>query len=259
MMADRVTRVIKIGGRVQRDPRLAEALARMWVQAPASFCVVHGGGETISALQTKLGGAPTFVEGRRVTSKADIEVLRMALSGVANKQLVDSLSTKGIAAVGISGEDGSLIIARALDVDVLGSVGVPVDVNDGILRTLLAGGYLPVISPVARDGEAVHGGALNVNADDAAAAIAASLDAEELLLISDVSGVIIDGVTATTLSGDEAAQAIESGVATEGMATKLRAALEALRRGVPAVRIGGLDALLHPSLGTTLLATPQLA
>jgi acetylglutamate kinase len=259
MMADRVTRVIKIGGRVQCDPRLAAALARMWTQAPASFCVVHGGGETISALQAQLGGAPTFVEGRRVTSKADIEVLRMALSGVANKRLVDSLSTKGIAAVGISGEDGSLIVARALDADVLGRVGVPVEVNDGILRTLLAGGYLPVISPVSRDGEAVHGGALNVNADDAAAAIAANLDAEELLLISDVSGVNIDGVIATTLSGDEAARAIDSGVATEGMATKLRAAFEALRRGVPAVRIGGLDALLDSAVGTTLLATPLLA
>jgi acetylglutamate kinase len=258
-MADRVTRVIKIGGRVQRDPRLATALAQMWAQAPASFCVVHGGGETISTLQTQLGGAPRFVKGRRVTGKADIEVLRMALSGVANKQLVDSLSTKGVAAVGISGEDGSLIVARALDADVLGRVGMPVDVHDGILRTLLAGGYLPVISPVARDGEAVHGGALNVNADDAAAAIAVSLDAEELLLISDVSGVIIDGVAATTLSGDEATHAIESGVATEGMATKLRAALDALRRGVSEVRIGGLDALLDPALGTTLLATPQLA
>jgi acetylglutamate kinase len=183
----------------------------------------------------------------------------MALSGVANKRLVDSLSTKGIAAVGISGEDGSLIVAHAMDAAVLGKVGAVVHVNDALLRTLLASGFLPVVSPVARDGESANGGALNVNADDAAAAIAASLDAEELLLISDVSGVIIDGIAATSLSGDEAAHAIESGVASDGMATKLRAALDALRRGVPQVRIGDLSALLDPTRGTTLVATAQLA
>jgi acetylglutamate kinase len=252
-------RVIKVGGRVQRDPALAGALATLWSEAPASFCVVHGGGETISALQTQLGGAPRFVAGRRVTTDADIEVLRMALSGVANKQLVSSLSTKGIEAVGLSGEDGTLLVARTLDADVLGKVGRVVEVNGALLRTLLAGGYLPVISPVSCDGESVQGGALNVNADDAAAAIAASLEAEELLLISDVSGVLIDGVAAASLTEDEAAQAIERGIATEGMATKLRAALDALRRGVPQVRIGGLDALLDPAVGTTLVATAQLA
>jgi acetylglutamate kinase len=255
----KVVRVIKVGGRVQRDARLAGVLARLWSDAPGSFCVVHGGGETISSLQKQLGGAPTFVDGRRVTTEGDIEVLRMALSGVANKVLVNSLSAKGIPAVGISGEDGSLIGARTMDAALLGRVGVPVEVNDGVVRTLLGGGFLPVISPVSRDGETVGGGALNVNADDAAAAIAASLDAEELLLISDVSGVIIDGVAAQALSVEDAALAIESGAATEGMATKLRAALDALKRGVPQVRIGSLDALLDSTLGTTLLAAPQLA
>jgi acetylglutamate kinase len=259
MMTPRVSRVIKIGGRVQRDARLAPLLARLWMQAPESFCVVHGGGATISSLQTQLGHEPRFVAGRRLTTRADIEVLRMALSGVANKQLVSSLSTEGIAAVGLSGEDGSLIVARVLDAERFGRVGVPVEVNEEILRTLLAGGYLPVISPVARDGESASGEALNVNADDAAAAIALAMDAEELLLVSDVPGVFVDGIAAATLSSHEAAQAIEGGIATEGMATKLRAALDALRRGVPAVRIGGLDALSDPTLGTTLLATPQLA
>ena len=252
-------RVIKIGGRVQRDPGLAGALARLWTSAPASFCTVHGGGETISSLQSQLGGAPRFVDGRRVTTNADIDVLRMALSGIANKRLVASLSAEGIAAVGISGEDGSLLVAHAMNAAVLGRVGEVAHVNDALLRTLLAGGFLPVISPVARDGEAAGGGALNVNADDAAAAIAASLEADELLLISDVRGVIIDGVAAWSLSGDEALRAIEAGIATEGMATKLRAALDALCRGVPRVRIGGFDALLDPALGTTLHEATQLA
>jgi acetylglutamate kinase len=258
-MTTRLTRVIKVGGRAQRDARLAEVIAHLWKEGPGSFCVVHGGGETISTLQTRLGGAPVFVGGRRVTTEADVEVLRMALSGVANKQLVSSLSAKGIPAVGISGEDGSLIIARAMDSAKLGRVGAPAHVDPDIVCTLLAGGFLPVISPVSRDGESMGGGALNVNADDAAAAIAVGMEAEELLLISDVPGVMIDGVIASSLSEEEAGQAIESGIATEGMATKLRAALDALARGVPAVRIGALDALLDSALGTTLLAAPQLA
>jgi acetylglutamate kinase len=251
--------VIKIGGRVQRDPALAGVLARLWAAAPASFCVVHGGGETISALQTRLGAAPRFVQGRRVTTDDDIDVLRMALSGVANKRLVSSLNAQGIAAVGISGEDGSLLVARAMNAAVLGRVGEVSQVNDGLLRALLAAGFLPVISPVACGEDSASRGAYNVNADDAAAAIAASCDAEELLLISDVRGVMIGGVMAQSLTVDEAAYAIESGIATEGMATKLRAALDALHRGVPQVRIGGLDALSGPGLGTTLLAATQLA
>jgi acetylglutamate kinase len=252
-------RVIKVGGRVQRDARLASVLAELWADAPGSFCVVHGGGETITRMQAERGGEARFVDGRRVTTDADIEVLRMALSGVANKQLVSSLSAKGIAAVGISGEDASLLVAEAIDEEVFGRVGAPVDVRHALLLTLLAAGYLPVISPVACDGESQLGAALNVNADDAASAIAAALEAEELLLISDVPGVLIDGTTAATMSGDEALLAVESDIATDGMALKLRAALDALARGVPRVRIGGLDTLTDESRGTTLVATPQLA
>jgi acetylglutamate kinase len=252
-------RVIKVGGRVQRDPRLAGTLAAMWTSAPASFCVVHGGGETISSLQMQLGGTPRFVDGRRVTTETDISVLRMALSGLANKELVDSLSTKGIAAVGVSGEDGSLILARSLNAPVLGRVGTPVSVNDALLRVLLGNGFLPVISPVSRDADAMGGGALNVNGDDAAAAIACALDADELLLVSDVPGVIVDGVALSMMSPGDAMDAVDRGIATQGMATKLRAALDALGRGVQQVRIGGIDALLDSTLGTTLLATPQPA
>ena len=254
-----MTRVIKIGGRVQSDPALAGALGRLWLESPASFCVVHGGGETVSALQMKLGMAPRFVAGRRFTSERDIQVLRMALSGVANKQLVSSLSAEAIRAVGISGEDGALLIARAMNAPLLGRVGRVTQVNDALVRLLLASGFLPVISPVARDGECATGGALNVNADDAAAALAASLDAEELLLVSDVPGVMIDGVTVASLSADDAAQAISSGVASDGMATKLSAALDALRQGVPQVRIGDIDSLGDPRLGTILMTAQQLA
>jgi acetylglutamate kinase len=254
-----MTRVIKVGGRAQSETILPFALARLWMDAPRSFCLVHGGGDAVSKLQTQLGGAPRFVDGRRVTTDDDIQVLRMSLSGVANKHLVASLSTKGIDAAGISGEDGSLLVARAVDVAKLGRVGAITSVNDALLRTLLENGFLPVISPVSRDADSATGVALNVNADDAAAAIAGALGAEELLLISDVSGVMIDGVPMSSLSSEDAAEAVQRGIATDGMATKLRAALDALRLGVPQVRIGGIDALLDSSLGTTLVGAPQLA
>ena len=252
-------RVIKIGGRVQGDARLCAALAQLWSDAPQSFVVVHGGGDTVSTLQQRLGGAPRFVSGRRVTTNADIAVLRMGLSGVANKALVACLSAKGLLAVGISGEDGSLLVARAMDAAVLGRVGAVTMVREEVLRTLLAGGFLPVVSPVARDGDAAEGDALNVNADDAAAAIAGALDADELLLISDVPGVLVDGVATGWLSREDAERAIESGIATSGMATKLRAALAALQGGVRQVRIGGLDAILDDASGTMLAAAAQLA
>jgi acetylglutamate kinase len=252
-------RVIKIGGRVQRDPRLAAAIAAQWAAARGSLCVVHGGGDAVSELQRQRGAAPRFVAGRRVTSDADIDALRMALSGSANKQLVSSLTAAGVAALGLSGEDASLLCARVLDAVRFGRVGTPTDVNVTLLRTLLLSGYLPVISPLARDVDALGGGALNVNGDDAAAAIAAALHAEELLLISDVPGVIVDGSPVATLPADAAADAVTTGIATGGMATKLRAALEALELGVPMVRIGGIDALGDPALGTMLVATPQLA
>lgn len=252
-------RIIKIGGRVQRDPRLAKALAARWAAARGSFCVVHGGGDAVSTLQRQRGSVPRFVAGRRVTSDDDIEALRMALSGSANKELVSSLTVAGVAALGLSGEDASLLTARTMDAGRFGRVGAPAQVNVVLLRTLLVNGYLPVISPLARDVDAEDGAALNVNGDDAAAAIAAALEAEELLLIADVPGVIIDGQAVATLSGDDAADAVTTGIATGGMATKLRAALDALQLGVPMVRIGGIDALLDPTRGTTLLAAPQLA
>ncbi len=251
-------RVIKVGGRVQHDARLWVALAHQWADAPESFVVVHGGGDTVSALQCRLGGTPHFIDGRRVTTRDDITVLRMGLSGVANKELVGSLSAEGLPAVGISGEDGSLLMAHALDEAVLGRVGAVTRVQTGLVKTLLAGGFLPVISPVARDGHSANGDALNVNADDAAAAIAAALDADELLLISDVPGVLIDGAPAAWMCADDAERAIGNGMATSGMVTKLRAGLDALQCGVRQVRIGGLDAIHDGASGTTLVAASQL-
>ena len=164
-------RVVKIGGRAQVDSRFAAVLREAWNADPGELCVVHGGGDEVSAMQRALGREAAFVGGRRITSEGDIDLLRMVLSGVVNKRLVNSLLAVGLPAVGISGEDGGLIGAEPIDMASLGFAGRPIAVKADLLRTLLKAGYLPVISPLGYHATSPNGGALNVNGDDAAAAI----------------------------------------------------------------------------------------
>lgn len=251
-------RVIKVGGRAQGRPELPSVLAAAWRNAPGALCVVHGGGDEISALQTRLGVTPAFVDGRRVTSHDDIALLRMALSGGANKRIVAALVTCGIRAVGLSGEDASLIGARELDGGRLGRVGRPERIEVPLLWTLLDAGFLPVISPVGRDRASRDAAALNVNADDAAAAIAIALGADELLLIADVPGVLdAAGILIPTLDPESIASLVAGGVAVGGMHAKLQAAAHALANGVRRVRIGDLDAVADEARGTLLTSQPS--
>ena len=256
-------RVVKIGGRAQADPRLASAVRAAWGAAPGEMCVVHGGGDEVSAMQRALGKEAAFVGGRRVTSQADLELLRMVLSGWVNKRIVNALVAAGLPAVGVSGEDGGLIGAELIDRATLGFAGRPVAVNAHLLRTLLTAGYLPVISPVGYDAMAPKvgtGGALNVNGDDAAAAIAAALQATELLLIADVGGVH-DGEReiVSSLNGESARELIANGVAVDGMAAKLESAQAALLAGVPCVRICDLEGLTENERGTFITQSQSVA
>jgi acetylglutamate kinase len=242
-------RVIKLGGRVQRDARLPAALASHWSDSRGALCIVHGGRDIISALQRAAGIEPTFVGGRRVTSPDDIDILRMALSGSANKALVASLTAAGLPAVGISGEDAGLLTAEPVDGGALGAAGTVTAVHGDLIHDLLAEGYLPVVSPLAASATPRYA-ALNVNGDDAAAALAAALRAIELLLISDVHGVRVGGRTTATLDSAQARAALASGEIADGMAVKVQAALVALAGGVPRVRIGGLGTLIGTDEGT---------
>lgn len=245
--------VVKLGGRVQQDAALPGALAALCAAQPGGVCVVHGGGDEITRLQRTLGGEPRFVGGRRVTSREDVEVVRMALSGTSNKRLVSALLAAGAPAVGVSGEDAALLVADPVDAETFGWVGRVSQVETRLLEVLLGAGYLPVVSPLARDARgSAHGGALNVNGDDAAAALAAALGAEEILFLADVPGVLVDGAVAPVLDAAQARALIAAGIAVGGMAAKLEAAQAALAAGVPRARIGGLDALRDASQGTLL-------
>ena len=249
-------RVIKVGGRAQGDVALRRALLAAWRVAPSSFVVVHGGGDEVSALQRALGGEPTFSGGRRVTTARDLDAVRMVLSGTANKRLVAQLAEAR--AVGISGEDGGLMQARVID-PVLGLVGTPCQVNPGILARLLTGGFLPVISPLGRNADDPEGSGLNVNGDDAAAAIAIALAADELLLIADVPGVLEAGVPVAALDPVQVRALIAGGVAAGGMSAKLQAATVALHGGVGRVRIGDIECIANSSAGTVLSLLPHPA
>jgi len=254
-----MTRVIKIGGRPQSDPGLPAAIARNWNAATKPAVVVHGGGDEVTSLQTALGTTAQFVDGRRVTAAADIEIVRMALSGSANKRLVASLVGEGVRALGLSGEDAALVTAAPLDPERLGHVGQPHRINVELLWLLLDAGYLPVLSPVSRNACAGRGGAsplgdaLNVNGDDAASAIAVALAARELLLVADVPGVMVDGAVVSTLDAHATAELLRNGSATGGMRAKLQAGLSAVAGGVERVRISDILALDDERRGTTLV------
>jgi len=252
--------VVKIGGRSQANPELPRIIRKAWQRSAGSLCIVHGGGDEMSSMQRALGKQPVFVGGRRGTSEGDIELLRMVLSGVVNKRLVSSFTAAGLPALGISGEDGALIGAEPIDLSTLGFAGRPVKIKADLLRSLLGAGYLPVISPVAYDSKNPKGGALNVNGDDAAAAIASALGAEELLLISDVEGVRdADGTTFQNLSSDSARELIASGIAAGGMAAKIESAQEALAGGVGSVRICDLGGLVDDQQGTFITLSQSVA
>ncbi|HEX4470205.1 MAG TPA: acetylglutamate kinase [Gemmatimonadaceae bacterium] len=255
------TRVIKIGGRPQSDPALPTSIAQLWSAGSSRVVIVHGGGDEVTTLQSALGLEAQFVGGRRVTSAEDIDVVRMALSGSANKRLVAALVSNGVRALGLSGEDASLLTATPVDPARLGYVGAPHRANVELLWHLLDAGYMPVISPVSRNAcfgatgpnALGNAAALNVNGDDAAAALAVALAANELLLVADVPGVMSDGAVIPQLHAPVARRLIAAGTAAGGMRAKLEAALWAIDGGVERVRIGDIAAITDSARGTLLL------
>lgn len=247
-------RVVKIGGNeLDRPAWVAECARALHGNGPT--VVVHGGGQAVNSWSRRLGLPVEQRDGLRVTTPEIAQVVEMVLGGPMNRLLVSALRAAGLDAIGLSGVDGGLLTAQPLQGGALGDVGEIVTVRASLLQSLLLAGLTPVVAPVAPS-LSTPIRPLNVNADQAAAAIAAALEAQELLFVSDVPGVTVEGVTQPTLASAEIEQMIEAGVATGGMAAKLRAAAQALRAGVRAVRIGDLDMFGAATAGTRLLAAP---
>lgn len=242
--------VAKIGGNEIDDAIWLERLAKAVAQRSTPLVLVHGGGREVTELQRTLGAEPEWRDGLRVTTPEALRAVSMVLSGLVNKRLASLLLGAGVEAVGVSGEDGALLRAEPARGGALGLTGEIREVRPQLLLSLLEEGYVPVVSPVSRGPQ---GGALNVNADDAAAAVATGVAAERFLMISNVPGVLNGEAVIGEITAAEVEELIASGVASGGMAPKLRAAARTARAGVGEVRIGGLDLLSGESMGTRIL------
>ena len=248
------TFVVKLSGKVTENQEnlnsLAEELALLH-QVGIRICVVHGGGKQLSELATKLGVEQTIIEGRRVTDDATLEMAKMIFAGKINTDILAALRHRGSEAVGLSGVDGNIVHAeRRPPKEILnretgvrdkvdfGHVGDVVQINARLLTVLLDHGYLPVISSLGADAE---GTVFNINADTIAAEIAVQLQAEKLILLSDVDGIYLTPGNPTTklsrLTATEATELIDSGAASGGMIPKLQSITVLLKRGVHSAHI----------------------
>ena len=234
---DGATVVIKFGGNAMGDADAMASFARDIVlmrQVGVNPVIVHGGGPMIGAMLDRLGIKTEFIRGKRVTDQATAEVVEMVLSGLVNKRIVQAINAEGGQALGLSGKDANLMICDPAELD-LGLVGDPAEVDPGILRTLMEAEVIPVIAPI---GAGRNGETLNVNGDTAAGAIAASLDADRLLLLTDVPGVMnAEGEVVTEITPEQVRKLTRDGVIADGMVPKTETALAAIADGVRAVVI----------------------
>jgi acetylglutamate kinase len=244
------TFVIKYGGHAMGDERLADLFARDVVllkQIGINPVVVHGGGPQIGQMLDRLKIQSSFVDGLRVTDAATVEVVEMVLSGSINKQIVTAINNQGGRAVGLSGKDGHLIVARKLrrttrdpDSNIekildLGFVGEPYQINPQILETFERSDLIPVIAPI---GLGRNGETFNINADTAAGAIASALGAKRFFLLTDVAGVLDKQKNLMPeLSLEESRRLMQDGTISGGMIPKLETCIQAVEQGVDAAVI----------------------
>jgi acetylglutamate kinase len=239
------TILIKFGGHAMGKADYVNAFAAdiaLLDQVGAAPIVVHGGGPQIGDMLSRLKIESNFIDGLRVTDEATISVVEMVLAGGINKALVAAIAKAGGRAVGVSGKDGGLITARKLlssakssdsaiqqAVD-LGFVGEPSHVDTTVLKALMAHHLIPVVAPV---GSGEDGNTYNINADTAAGAVAAALNAKRMLMLTDVAGVLDkDGQLVSELTISQAQAMIRDGVVTGGMIPKVETCIDAVEGGV---------------------------
>ena len=248
------TFVVKLSGKATEEAAnlasLAEELALLH-QVGIRLCVVHGGGKQLTELASLMGVEQTIINGRRVTDDATLEMAKMVFAGKINTDILAALRHRGVEAVGLSGVDGNIVHAERRPVgEVLnratgerervdfGHVGDVVEINARLLCVLLDQGYLPVVSSLGADNE---GMVFNINADTIAAEIAVQLEAEKLILLSDVDGIYLrpdePGTKLSRLTIDEVEALIRDGAATGGMIPKLQSITGLVRRGVRSAHI----------------------
>jgi acetylglutamate kinase len=244
------TMVIKFGGNAMVDPALHESFARdvvLMKLVGVNPIVVHGGGPQIGRLLEKLGIATEFVDGMRVTDSATMDVVEMVLGASVNKEIVSTINRNGGKAIGVTGKDGQLIRARKLEVSRqtpdmrvpeiidIGHVGEVAKIDTEVLNMIQGSNFIPVIAPI---GVGEDGSSYNINADLVAGKLAEVLQAEKLMLLTNVDGLLDrDGHLLTGLTPTEAEALIEDGTIQGGMLPKVRCALDAVKGGVKSAHI----------------------
>lgn len=232
--------VVKYGGNAmvneQLKQQVMEDIVLLWLIG-VKIVLVHGGGPEINELMNRLGKKAEFVDGLRVTDKETVDIVQMVLAGKVNKTLVNLLEMKGGKAMGISGMDGRLIEAKVKD-ERLGYVGEIINVNITPVKDLLEKGYIPVISTIGIDRQ---GNAYNINGDTAAAHVAGALNAERLIMMTDIAGILRDKDDPATLIPEitipQAKELYDEGVISGGMIPKVDCCIEAVHKGVKNVVI----------------------
>lgn len=244
------TFVIKYGGNAMVDEKLKESFARDIVllkQVGINPVIVHGGGPQIGSLLKKLGKDSNFIEGMRVTDRETMDVVEMVLGGLVNKEIVNSINQQGGRAVGLTGKDGELILAKKLNISRhspeldapeiidLGHVGEVDVINPAVVDMLVSDNFIPVIAPIGVDAK---GTSYNINADLVAGKLAATLNAEKLILLTNIQGLLdkqdklLTGLTASRVDG-----LIKDGTIYGGMLPKIDSALAAVQGGVKSSHI----------------------
>ena len=276
------TMVVKLGGHLVKDRVALDHVAAdiaLLEHIGAHVCVVHGGGPQATELQERLGVEPQFVEGRRITDDATLEVVKMVFAGKINLEMIGALRGHGLRAVGLTGLSGGLIRARRREVREMkdsvtgqtravdfGHVGDILDVDTSVVRVLMENGFLPVVASLGADD---RGNILNINADTVAVEMALDLRADKFLNMTQVPGVLRNVADPdsliTDLTVEQAEALVKEGVVRGGMIPKVRTCVEAVRRGIPRAHIlNGLEAhaiLLElftvKGTGTMITASPS--
>lgn len=235
------TVVVKYGGAAMKDSSLKDTVMRDIVFLSCVGIrpvVVHGGGPEINSWLDRLGIEPQFKNGLRVTDAATMDVVEMVLVGRVNKEIVALINQAGGQALGLCGKDANLITARPQGDEGIGFVGEVMNINIKAVDALVKAGYIPVISSVAADPE---GQSYNINADTVAGEIAAALNAEKLILMTDTAGILRDPKDRSTLLTEldiqEARRLIDAGIVSGGMIPKVNCCVRSLAQGVRAAHI----------------------
>jgi len=257
--------VVKLSGKITEDQEQLNSLAEeitLCQQVGIHLAVVHGGGKQLTTIAERLGIAQRIVNGRRVTDTETLEVAKMVFAGQINLDIVSALRGFGCETVGLSGVDGNIIHARRREIQKVlnqetgevetidfGHVGDIVEINVRLLSLLLDNGYVPVISSLGADEQ---GNIYNINADTIAAEIAVHLQAEKLILLTDVDGILLDrddpSSRVSRLTVEEADRLVKDRVVSSGMLPKIAAIAHLIRRGVRSAHIingSKRNALLH--------------